>query len=836
MTDDHHTRLAALFLEAVELEGDEQAAFLQDACRDDPELRRDVERLLEADRARAVLDTPALGSRASEVIRQVAGPDPPVPSRVGRYTILEVIGRGGMGTVYKARQSQPDRDVALKLIRPELMSEAMVQRFRYEGEVLGRLQDPGIAQIFEAGDAGRRPFLAMELVSGLPLLDYARRHDLTVRERSELLVRICLAVQHAHQHGVIHRDLKPGNILVTEDAQPKILDFGVARATDAEARVTMLHTSAGELIGTLAYMSPEQVAGDPGQVDARSDIYAIGVVGFELLTGRLPYDIEGKPITEAAQAIREVEPWWAGAALLEPRGDLRIIIGKALNKDRSRRYQSAAAMADDLERYLRDEPILARPATLVYQFRKFARRNKALVGGSLCAVLLLVLGIAGTSFGLIRARHEAFKSRTVNEFFNEVLSSADPFSETGGQGTTLVEILDRASRKISGAFPDQPHVEAAIRLTLGRTYSSLAHYDQAATHLEEALALNRAYYGHEHESVSECLRVLATNTVHQRGAYKEAEDLLQQALRISTNVHGLESDESVAILRDLAWTLKEAKDFDRAARLYEQALRIQRRIGGAESEMAASILNDLGGIARAEGRLDEAQRLYEESLDLFNRLVGETHPYIGIVEGNLAVVLSEKGDRAGAEERYRAAIASLSRVVGKTHTRVGRLTNNLASLLHDQKKLAEANEAYRRALEIFKVSVGEDHPDYTSTLNNYAMLLWDQGAFAESADAWKRVTAQLARRHGDDYWQVHLTDFYIGEAYVKLGRIDEAERMMVEAHDALTALVGPDDRMTTYTRSHLIDFFKGQGRPAAAARYERDAADVVQHAPDAIGK
>ncbi len=824
MTQDRHARLAELFLAAVDLPDGEREAFLTEECADDPGMHIEVQKLLDADGKRVILDTPALGHGVADVIDQAVSTVESVPSQVGQYEVLDVIGRGGMGTVYRARQASPNRVVALKLIRSDLMSDSMAHRFRFEGEVLGRLQHPGIAQIFEAGDAavpcGRQPFLAMEWVDGLPLLEYARTHQLGIADRMALMSRICLAVHHAHQHGVIHRDLKPGNILVTASAQPKVLDFGVARATDSVERMTVMLSGAVQLVGTLAYMSPEQVAGDGTQVDARSDIYTLGVVAHELLAGRLPYEIEGASIPQAAQIIQDVEPVWPRATGIESRDDVRVIIGKALDKDKSRRYHSAAAMADDIDRYLRDEPILARPTSAVYQLRKFTRRHKGLVGGGVVAVLLLLLGIAGTSVGLVRARNEAFKSNAVNAFFTEVLSSADPFSTSGGGETSLVEILDGAAERIDGAFPDQPHVEAAVRMTIGKTYGSLARYEEAADQLQSAFELNRAYYGEQHALVAEGLRMLATNRVHWKADYETAEEWLEQALAIQRGLAGSDDAKAVEILRDLAWTLKESKAYERATALYSEALARQRKAVGDDNELTAGILNDLGGIARAQGRLDEADRLYEASLALFRRFVDETHPYIGTVESNLAVVLSAKGDHAGAEKRYRAAIRALSTAIGENHPRVGRIVNNLASLLHEQNKLVEADVEYRRSLDIFRESVGEDHADFASTLNNYALVLWSLGKFEECADAYRRFAVYLVKAHGRDYWHVHLTNFYLGETLNKLDRVEEAKRLMVEARRELTDQFGPEDERSQYATRGLTSFLKKHGESESALRLD----------------
>jgi WD40 repeat protein/predicted Ser/Thr protein kinase len=319
--------------------------------------------------------------------------------RIGRYRILRCIAGGGMGTVYEAEQDSPRRLVALKAVRPGLASPALRKRFTQEAQILGRLHHPGIAQVYEAGLAeDGQPFFAMEFIRGLHLDEYARLRSLTIPARLELLARVCDAVQHAHDQGVIHRDLKPANILVDETGQPKVLDFGVARVTNADLLTGAGLTRTGQLLGTPNYMSPEQVTANPAAIDHRADVYALGVVLFELLAGRLPYRLENRPLAEAARLILEEEPPRLGSLNPELRGDVETIVARALEKDPARRYPSAADLAADLRRCFAHEPILARPPSALYHLRKFARRHKALVSGVLTTGAALVLGLVGTIF------------------------------------------------------------------------------------------------------------------------------------------------------------------------------------------------------------------------------------------------------------------------------------------------------------------------------------------------------------------------------------------------------------------------------------------------------
>ena len=404
MDEARYARAKRIFLDACDRTEAERPAFVAAECGSDEEVRKVVLEMLDVDAD----ESPLLDSLAEPTDLDDAETSPPT---VPGYRIVRRIGQGGMGSVYLAEQDSPRRRVALKMIRAGYLSRSLRRRFRLEAEVLGRLQHPGIAQIYAAGeiDAGRgsQPFFAMEFVDGVPLLRYAKEHELTIRAKLELVARICDAAHHAHQKGVIHRDLKPDNVLVApapeEDTaegigkfarlgQPKVLDFGVARATDSDLYATTQETGIGRFIGTIPYMSPEQVSGDSSALDSRSDVYALGVVLFELLSGRLPFDLLGKPIPAAVRIIREEDPARLSSVNIIFRGDVDTIVNKALEKERERRYQSAAELAADLRRYLANEPINAHPPSTFYQFRKFATRNRGLVAGLALAVLFLITG------------------------------------------------------------------------------------------------------------------------------------------------------------------------------------------------------------------------------------------------------------------------------------------------------------------------------------------------------------------------------------------------------------------------------------------------------------
>jgi tetratricopeptide (TPR) repeat protein/predicted Ser/Thr protein kinase len=765
---------------------EERAAYLDEACSDDAELRIEVEGLVCREAAHdGDMDACQAGTHApTQPSAEGAKTRVPPAMRISSYRILGVLGEGSMGVVYRAEQDKPHRVVALKVLKAGGASDHALKRFEHEAQMLGRLQHPGIAQIFEAGTAdtgyGPQPFFAMELIQGVPLNEYAAAHRLDTPGRLELLVKVCEGVEHAHQKGVIHRDLKPSNILVDESGQPKILDFGIALAVDPDLQTTASRTGLEQLAGTIPYMSFEQVKGDPHELDTRTDVYALGVIGHQLLAGRLPYDLKHKTIPEAVRIISEHEPRRLGTVDKAFRGDIEIIIGKALEKDKTRRYQSASNLAADLQRFLSDEPILARPPSAMYQFRKFAKRNKVVVTAMAGIFVVLLAAFIWTEHAREEAATEAQKATAINEFFGRVLASPDP--EDGlGKDVKFWEVLDEAAARLEkGELAGQPEVEGAVRLTLGRTYRRLGDLDAAQVHLTSALEITRRYVGDDHPQTLATMDELAL-LLKTRGGYSEAEPLYRQALEARRRVLGPEHPETLETQHNLAVLLNAQGDDLEAERLYRATLATRRRALGEEHEDTLATMNSLTLLLKSKGNLADAEQLYRKILEIQTRTLGDDHPDTLTSMNNLGALLRARGRTSEAEEFHRRALVTQRRVLGEEHPKTLTSLNNLAIVLRAQDKLDEAEKLYRETVELLRRKLGDRHPKTLTAMKNLATLLHERGKLVEAEELYRKTLEFLRSELGDGHRNTIHSIYTLAVLLVKKGDHEEAEPLLWEA-------------------------------------------------------
>ncbi|MFG0275023.1 MAG: protein kinase, partial [Phycisphaerales bacterium] len=655
---ERYERASAIFLEICDLPPESRAAALDTRCDGDPMLRAEVESLLSHDTARNT--PPRVGDADLEAVhRAIADHDAPLES-IGRYRIVSTLGEGGMGRVYLAEQENPRREVAVTALRALVSTDTMRRRMEFEAFLLGRLRHPNIAQVYEAGvaeSAGRvTPFIAMELVRGRTITQEATARGLNAAERVELFLPVCQAVHHAHTVGVVHRDLKPGNILVDQTGAPKVLDFGVARATAPELRSETLATSPGQLVGTLAYMSPEQAGADPDGVDARSDVYALGLVLYELLTNRPALDTATLGLEDTLRHVREVDPPSPGSIDRALRGDISAVVMRAIEKAPERRYQSAAELAADLRRVLRSEPVEARPLTTWYALRKFAARRPGAVGAAAALLLVAVIGAGATSLqawratraegealqlaaaeqtqreaaeaALADAERQRLVTERVNEFLNRVLAQADPTVNPQGRDTTIPEALELAADPASLSFPDDPAVEGAIRQTLGWAYYNLGDYERASDQLTLAYDLRASALGAEHRETMQTLNALALVDLAV-GRMDSAMQRLEILRDFDENATDTERRDRLAItLNNIGLIGLYTGRFALAEESLAQAIEIKRDIHGEDSFELALLLNNRAGALGNLGRAQEGIPLAEEALRLRRARHGDIHPEV----------------------------------------------------------------------------------------------------------------------------------------------------------------------------------------------------------------
>ena len=747
-----------LFDAALDLDPGGRDSWLALQCAHDSVLNARVARLLSwHDRAGDFLERPilvdlvdfsaALGSatatrtavQPAETILNAAshGVSPTagmIGRTIGRYTVRRLIAVGGMGAVYEAEQDRPRRSVALKLVHSGLASRSALRRFEFESQLLAHLRHPGIAQVYDAGTHddghGEVPYFAMEYIpSAKRLTEFARDRKLGSRQKLELFAQVCDAVHHGHQKGIIHRDLKPGNILVDAAGQPKIIDFGVARCTDSDVAATMMQTDVGQLIGTLQYMSPEQCLADPHDIDTRSDVYALGVVLYELLCGRMPYNLSGIPTHQATWVIREHPPARLSTIDRTLRGDLETIVSKSLEKDRNRRYQSADELARDVLRYLRGEVITARPPSVGYQLRILARRHKAaFTFVSTLFLVLLGFGIwmsvlyARAGLNLARAltaeqvsakeasnaRQEAEKALQVQKFLQQTLAAVDPSTGKGnaegrGPDVTLREVLDLSASRIGTEFQDRPEIRGVLLSTIGSAYYSLADFNAAEKYLRAALPLLRDAHDGDHPDVDNCLDMLAESLylLKKPESLTVQEESLEMRKRLYKDKYPLIADA----MHDLAlfltvWGGPERRE--EAEELARQAMDIYREHEGPEHPRWGYRLWAYGAVQRNLGRYEEAERLIGEGAALNRKLLGSKHLDTLISIDSHAWVLERLGRFEEAIAARREEVEIVPLLYSDMHPLMADVYMSLAVLLGRHGDAEEARAARAEFLAVRK--------------------------------------------------------------------------------------------------------------------------------------
>ena len=733
--------------------------------------------------------TRALASALSDVSDDFGmRPAPPAEDRLlgeelGDVTILRIIADGGMGRVYEGLQHKPRRTVAVKVIRAGIITPALMKRFEYESQVLASLTHPGIAQIHSVGlqnVAGTVvPYFVMEMIpEARSVVDYASDHSLPTHARVALFRKVSEAVAYGHQKGIIHRDLKPGNILVGADGTPKVIDFGVARSTDADRALTTMHTHVGQLIGTLQYMSPEQFAAEPDELDVRADVYAMGVVLYELLAGRPPYDVTHKGVFEVAHVVRDVDPAPLSSVNKTLRRDLATIVHKCLEKDRGRRYSSAAELAADLGRYLVGDPITAAPMDLIDGVARLARRHRiaataaatvflALVGATLAVTTFAIraerektLAVASRREAMLSAaqarsneqlaiterdraseqeaiaRKEQNRTQRLFDFLMDSIRSADPYS--GRRDMTVLEMLRTAGKQTPEHFRDDPHLQGDMLQTVGQVLQFSGDYAASRPILEEAVTLWR--------------REIAAGRIEDR-------------------------DRLAGALQALGSLYRGLREHDLAAPLLEQSLGIAEEIYGGEDVRTAGILGDVAALHHERGDAKAAEPLHRRQLAIYLDAYGENHELSAGALAAVGCTLASQGRFSEAEGVFRRVLKVYESLFKGVHPRIAEISMHLGAALRLQGRLDEARPHLERALDMCERTLGREHNITGEVLMNLGMMNASEGRHEEASKAFERVVAVRESLFGIDSRRLHVPLLMLATEYLALDRPEDAARV-----------------------------------------------------------
>ncbi|MDY7107564.1 MAG: tetratricopeptide repeat protein [Planctomycetota bacterium] len=803
-------------------------------------------------------------------------PQPEIPG----YEILRTLHHGGQGVVYVARQQSTRRLVAVKLLLlGRYASKRQRRRFEREIDLTATLDHPNIVTVFDSGvtDDGRM-YLVMRYVEGQSLDEHGADRTGSVEETLALFTEIGEAVNYAHQRGVIHRDLKPNNILIDGDGVPHLLDFGLAKYRDAmEEAQRSMQTQAGEFVGTLAYAAPEQVGGDPFAVDVRSDVYSLGVILFEMLTSAHPYPVDGR-LADVIRNIGEAEPARASSIRRDVDDELDTIIGKTLSKEKERRYQSVADLLRDLHRYRSGRPIEAKADSTWYVLRKTLRRHRVPVSAAAAVmVVLIVATIVSIGFwrqavtdrrqsvearddlrlALGQAELEASKVAAINEFLVGMLDSVQPLRQ--GKDVMMSHVLDEAAASIDESFADQPLIEAELRTTIGNSFRAIGLLDEAEPHLSRAVEIHRDLLGEEDPRTLMSVLSLAI-TYHDQGRYGEAEPLLRATTERCRRILGEDHPDTLRARNALGLSFFMQGRFAEAEPLWEQVLERRRRTLGEDDLETLNSMNNICWLYLQQGRYDEAEvtarRAYEQECGA----LGEEHPLTLTALYHLATVYHRQGRYAEAEPAYAEALHTQRRVLGDDHpdtlfTSVGlgwlylelgryekaerfhlqeletarrvlgdehpgtlQYMNGLAVVYDRQGRDDEAEDLHQRILDVRRRVLGEEHPGTLASMNNLAALYYEQGRFEEVEPLWLKTLEIRRRVLGEDHPETLNSVSNLGLLCHQQKRYDEAEALHVRALEGRRTVLGPTHRSTVSSVVNLAAVYRDSERFESAAR------------------
>ena len=868
---ERYQQLKELFQSALECAANERMEFLDKACNGDASLRAELEELIAAHKQEGYLDAPTPASNGALTDR----PDETMEGRrIGPYKILRELGHGGMGAVYLAVRDddQFKKRVAIKLIRRGMDTDSIIRRFRHERQVLAALDHPNIARLLDGGTtADGLPYLVLEYVEGQPFGEYCDRHQLTTVERLQIFRQVAAAVHYAHQNLVVHRDLKPGNILVTPDGTPKLLDFGIAKILNPEiSGQTIDPTLTAMKLMTPGYASPEQIRGET--ITTASDVYSLGVILYELLTGHRPYHVSSHAAHEIARIVCEEEPPKPSSAVTrieiipnrdenekvtitpeqvararneQPEklrrrlaGDLDSIVLMALRKEPKRRYASVEQFSEDLRRYLDGLPVVASRDTFAYRSTKFMRRHKTGVAATMLAALSLITG-TGIAVWQARlaarqrdeARLEKAKAESINSFLQELLSFSSPQlylpNAQKDHEVTIKDVLDATGPLIESELADQPEVKASIQRTIGDSYRGLGQLELAESYIRQALEGDLKLYGENHSETVKSMAALASLMSAGKGNKGDSaspEALYQKLIPIYRKQHQegrVDTNGFVTVLNDYSIWVRFRGKLKEAEALLREALELAANLPNKDRGQRAVIKLNLALVRADQGDLAEAVQMNRAAIGEYRQIPGRELPEFGITLASLGDELTTLNQLAEADAVLREAETSLRKLVSETHPFISTVLCFQANLLYRKGDYTNAEKTVRKSIELFHRAGAEAHQHYATALTTLGLILNRTGRTVEAESTLREALNVRTRFFPTGHYKTALTRGALGECLTTQKRYAEAEEPLLTSFQDLKSTQGEQNPRTAEALQRLAALYEAWSKPDQAARYRK---------------